>query len=254
MAIEVRHKFQSMKPDSPDNSLIRPSNWNDNHDITMAGSRLFGRSSSTAGPVEEIELGDGLEFASGALALSQNVIPIGTVVDYAGTTPPPGWAFCAGQAVSRSTFAALFEVIGTTFGVGNGSTTFNLPDARGRVVAGRDGMVGSSSRLSTIDGGTLGAVGGSQEHTLTTNQIPSHSHTGTTNTTGNHNHSVPAGSTTPFGSPTHPGAVRAGNSNVTSSTAGNHSHTLNINNTGGGRAHNNLQPTLVLNKIIRTGV
>lgn len=104
-------------------------------------------------------------------------IPAGTMIDYAGGTPPAGWLECAGQAVSRSTYAALFLAIGTTHGVGDGSTTFNVPDARGRVVFGKDNMNGSAAnRLTTsgggVDGATLGAVGGAETRTLTTAQIP----------------------------------------------------------------------------------
>lgn len=67
MAIEVKHKFQSQKPDSPDASLIRPSNWNDTHDITLAGSRLVGRAATSAGVAQEISLGAGLEFDGATL-------------------------------------------------------------------------------------------------------------------------------------------------------------------------------------------
>src|SRR5260370_42412322 len=87
-----------------------------------------------------------------------------------------------GRAVSRSTYSTLFGVISTTFGVGDGSTTFNVPDLRGRVVAGKDNMGGSAaSRLTSTtmspDGITLGATGGEQTHTLVTSEMPSHTHT-----------------------------------------------------------------------------
>src|SRR5258706_233373 len=68
--------------------------------------------------------------------------PTGTVIAYAGATQPGGWLFCNHVPVSRSTYAALFAVIGTTYGVGDGSMTFNVPDLRGRVAAGLDNLGG----------------------------------------------------------------------------------------------------------------
>lgn len=164
-------------------------------------------------------------LVSDILALST---PSGTVIDYAGATEPSGWLFCYGQAVSRATYAALFAVISTTYGSGDGSTTFNLPDLRGRVVAGRDNMGGAAaSRLTstvmTADGNTLGATGGTQTHTLTEAQMPAHTHSS----------GMVAGSiiTTPSG-----GSYTTGNTG----------------STGGGQAHLNTQPTMILNKIIKT--
>lgn len=161
---------------------------------------------------------------------SMGGLPIGTVLDFAGTTAPDGALLCFGQAVSRTTYAALFAVISTTFGAGDGTTTFNLPDARGRVCAGKDDMGGSAaSRLTSggsgVNGSTLGAVGGAQTHTLTEAQMPAHTHG-----TGGDTLTVSAGAQ----------AVRYGNSLTTYATS----------STGGGAAHNNTQPTIVLNKII----
>src|SRR5690606_12877743 len=90
-------------------------------------------------------------------------VPIGTVADFAGTSAPAGWLLCYGQAVSRTTYAALFAVLGTTYGAGNGSSTFNLPDCRGRVVAGKDNMGGASANRLTgqsggLNGDNLGAT------------------------------------------------------------------------------------------------
>lgn len=90
-------------------------------------------------------------------------IPIGAVVPYAGSTAPTGWLLCYGQAVSRSTYATLFGIISTTYGTGDGSTTFNVPDLRGRVVAGLDNMGGSDAgRLDWAN--TLGTAGGVQNN------------------------------------------------------------------------------------------
>ena len=105
-----------------------------------------------------------------ALVSAVGAVPAGVVVPFAGATSPSGWLLCHGQAVSRTDYGALFTAIGTTYGTGDGSTTFNLPDLRGRVVAGLDNMGGSAaSRLTstTITGGgdNLGEVGGAQTHT-----------------------------------------------------------------------------------------
>lgn len=84
--------------------------------------------------------------------------PVGTYIQHAGATAPTGFLACDAAAVSRSTYADLFAVIGTTYGVGNGTTTFNLPDARGLVMVGA-GSNGTLTRAdaSAYNGGTVGA-------------------------------------------------------------------------------------------------
>ena len=101
------------------------------------------------------------------MPLYNPVLPAGTVVPFAGTAEPNGYLFCYGQAVSRTGYAALFAALGTTYGSGDGTTTFNLPDLRGRVIAGQDDMGGSSANRLTnqtggLDGDTLGATGGAE--------------------------------------------------------------------------------------------
>jgi microcystin-dependent protein len=101
-------------------------------------------------------------------------IPIGGGMDYWGATvPSSNFAFPIGQAISRTTYAALFAIIGTTYGIGDGSTTFNLPDKTGRVSAMKEA---TATRLTTaaggVDGGTMGAAAGLQTRTLAANQIP----------------------------------------------------------------------------------
>ena len=157
--------------------------------------------------------------------------PIGTVADYAGASAPDGWLFCYGQAISRTTYADLFAILSTTYGVGDGSTTFNVPDLRGRVTAGQDDMGGTSANRLTgasggVDGDVLGGSGGLETHTLTTAQLASHSH------------GVPgfAGS----------GGV-VGAQTIGTTSANNFQTSTN----GSGSAHNNVQPTFILNKIIR---
>lgn len=90
---------------------------------------------------------------AGLIKKSTPTETVGTIKQFAGTSAPSGWAMCDGTAVSRSTFAALFAVIGTTYGEGDGSTTFNLPDFRGAAPAGAGTSVGYTQN-ETI---TLGA-------------------------------------------------------------------------------------------------
>ena len=100
--------------------------------------------------------------------IANTLIPVGSTVPYAGLNAPTKWLLCEGQAVSRSTYSQLFTVLGTRFGAGNGSTTFNLPDLRSRVPVGKDGY--------DTPYAAVGNTGGAKEHTLTVNEIPAHSH------------------------------------------------------------------------------
>lgn len=95
-----------------------------------------------------------VQDAVGALV----TIPSGMLAPFAGTTAPSGWFLCYGQAVSRTTYAALFTAIGTVYGIGDGSTTFNLPDLRGRTVAGQDDMGGTAASRLTGDNGASTAT------------------------------------------------------------------------------------------------
>lgn len=94
-------------------------------------------------------------------------VPIGAQMSFAGATAPNGWLLCYGQAVSRTTYALLFAIIGVAYGIGDGSSTFNLPDKRGRVSVGQDNMGGAAANrvtaaVSGLDGTILGNSGGSQ--------------------------------------------------------------------------------------------
>lgn len=176
-------------------------------------------------------------------------MPSGAVMPYAGSTEPSGWLFCYGQPVSRTTYAALFAVLSTTYGVGDGSTTFNLPDLRGRVVAGKDDMGGTSANRLTgltggVDGDVLGGTGGAETHTLTEAQMPSHTHFVARNSSG-----------TSALSSTNSLNDTANRSDLFSYelSGSTGSVTLGLSSAAGsGSAHNNVQPTIILNYIIKT--
>lgn len=180
-------------------------------------------------------------------------VPAGTVIDFAGTAAPTGWLVCAGQILSRADYADLFAAIGTTYGAPSGST-FSLPDCRGRVVAGRDIDAGGfADRLTNPNSRNVGASGGSQSVTLTTGQMASHTHTvsGTTNSSGAHTHTVNAMSPSQGETGFNFGGAAA--QTLTTSSAGAHTHTLSgtADAAGGGEAHPNVQPTIVMTKLIK---
>jgi microcystin-dependent protein len=187
-------------------------------------------------------------------------VPIGGVIDYFGTsTPNSNFVFPFGQAISRTTYSALFTLFGTTFGTGDGSTTFNILDLRGRVVAGADNMGGSAaSRIGsvvtdsgTIVGATLGSVGGSSTHALTTAELAVHSHANTLTDLG-HTHS---GVYVSSGFAANTGVTGASSPNYgTGGTSGsNNSTPMSITNAnaGSGNAHAIIQPTMIGNKLLR---
>jgi len=93
---------------------------------------------------------------------------VGIILPFPKSTPPTGWLYCNAAAISRTTYAALYAVIGTTFGVGDGSTTFNLPDLRAATVMGYT--------VVDADYNAIGKVGGEKTHTLTTAELASHAH------------------------------------------------------------------------------
>ena len=204
-------------------------------------------------------------------------VPTGTVVAFAGTSAPAGWLLCDGNnTYSRTVYSALFAVIGTLYSAGNGSTTFGVPDLRGRAGIGAGTGAGLSPRslASTVGTETVG---------LSTSEMPSHSHTATD---GGHSHSTTVGFMSANQSHVHagwhendtlyitgiysgspPGAVRnaygtaQGINKNTQAANVDHTHSVTVNtgyssvtigSAGSGTAHNNMQPSIALNYIIKT--
>lgn len=166
-------------------------------------------------------------------AVNQAKTPSGAIFAFPTSTPPTGYLACDGQAVSRTTYSDLFTLIGTMYGAGDGSTTFNLPDYNGQFLRGFDNGAGidpdATSRTDRGDGTTGDAVGTKQA-----NETQAHNHTvnppaTNSNTTGAHAHTVnpPATNTSTAGAHTHSVDPPATNTN----TAGNHNHSVDPPNT-----------------------
>lgn len=179
--------------------------------------------------------------------VDQVAAPIGAVVGWPGVALPTGWTWCLGQVLSQTTYAALFAVCGTRFNTGGeGTGNFRLPNAGGRALVGYDGS-----------GWAMGATGGEVSHTLTYGEMPAHAH-GVNDPT--HGHGV---NQTPHA---HGGGVNSGGTGVGGFGTGQTGNTgpananisiaaaatgISLQNAGGGAAHNNMPPYLVLGWIIR---
>jgi microcystin-dependent protein len=240
-------------------------------DPTIPGSRSLGSGAGQAAPGNSTSL-----FMPGDLKMS------------AAVNPSPGWLLCDGSAVSRSTFAALWAAIGSSFGVGDGSTTFNLPDYRGRTIVGAGAGGGLTNRA-------MGAKGGEENHLLVPVEsgVNSNGSTGTVSSDHSHSFSVTTGTDSPDHAHGDSGHVHSvfGRTDINQGTSGNwaavtswggatttgaasaaiggatarHAHSVN-GSTGGisanhnhaltGRnadaAHNNMQPYTVANVFIKT--
>jgi len=181
---------------------------------------------------------------------------------YAASTAPGGWLICDGSAISRTTYAALFALIGSQYGNGDGVNTFNLPNMKGRMI------VGYNSSDTNFD--ALGETGGSKTATLTTNELPAHTHTGTTSTDGSHNHtyndayfaeysagggiygtSAATDTDNAFRWRTAAGGYSSSPQDINTSTNGSHNHTFTTASTGSGNAFVIMNPYITLNYIIK---
>lgn len=245
-------------------------------------------------------------------------VPAGTILDYGGSVAPYGFHLCYGQAVSRTTYARLFGVIGTSFGVGDGSSTFNLPDVRGRVRLGKDDLGGTAANIAQVttdltttasstsasvasatglcvgmiivnanvntgtyitaisgttitlssaatgsatatarfslfsDAQTVGAVGGAITNTLAIPQMPAHDHGGNTGAGTPHSHTLnDVDNTITISAGATPDILRTSAAADALTTNTESAHTHPITSQGGGQPHANLQPSLVVNSIIK---
>ena len=186
--------------------------------------------------------------------LSTYLPPSGLIQMYGGNAPPAGYLFCDGTAYSRSTYSGLYNIIGNTYGNGDGVSTFNVPDLRSRVALGSGTGTGLSTRI-------IGSSGGEETHTLSITEIPSHTHTdsGHTHTDAGHAH-TPGGAQYFLETSNAAGTGFAGASGLTYTISGGtgtaqaaiQTASANIQSTGGGGAHNNMQPWLAVNYIIKT--
>lgn len=180
-------------------------------------------------------------------------IPVGSVMMFAGSTIPSGWFLCYGQSLSTTTYATLFAIISTQFGSGAG--TFKVPDLRGYVPAGVDNMGGVAAGRLTNAGflnsaNTLGNVGGLETETLTVPQLPAHRHGINLTGVGAHSHGITIYQDTITAGSGGSAAIRSPTGGTTDSA------TINITGqvtdyVGSDSAHPNVQPTFLLNFIIK---
>ena len=218
--------------------------FNTQADSTLSGSKIQAGSL----PANTIAVGSlpGTAITTGTLpstALVNNSItslqltPViqiqpGMMMDWApGGAAPPGWLLSSGQAISRATYALLFLAIGTTYGAGDGVTTFNLPDTRGVAIFGIDPTSISPTNGKIINNAPLlGSGGGSETVTLDITQIPSHTHTYNKATVNTY-------------------SATSGASSLVNVDTGQQT-----GSSGGGLSHNNMPPYLLIPKIIYAGV
>lgn len=192
------------------------------------------------------------------------VLPAGIMQMFAGSTAPTGWLICDGSTVSRRIYSDLFKVIGTTYGSGDSNTTFTLPDMRGRVPMGVGQGVGLTNR-------TLASTTGAESVAISTTELPSHNHTASDS---GHSHTASSGNDSP--DHTHgiqyvgssgagyglydTGSGRSSGYLYSQGATARHTHAITVNtgyssisvgNTGSGSAHNNMQPSIAINFIIK---
>jgi len=179
-------------------------------------------------------------ISGGTITNTNGGVPAGAMFDFAGTAAPTGYLLCDGSAVSRATYAALFAAISTTWGVGDGVTTFNVPDFRRRAA------VGSGGSGSATLGNAVGNTGGEENHVLVTAELAAHTHS---LTDPGHVHTAfsVGSSTTGFASTGSAGTSGGGSVGISTATTG-----ITAANTGSDTGHNTMQPSAVVLKIIKT--
>lgn len=284
MTISVKHAFTSAKADGADATLIRPSNWNAEHTLTLATDNLLGRSTAGTGAVEEVPctaFGRSIIAASDFAALQAvfGGFSTGDIKPTLKTTADSGWVLCndgtIGKASSGATYAAadaqaLYELIYTNVAdayaavsggrTGNATNDFNagktlaLTKMLGRALAAAGAGSGLTSRA-------LGQTAGAETHTLSTAELASHNHysVGTTSSGGAHTHVV--GDTGQHFNTGYDGAAEgpstyggaSGSRSLSTDSAGAHTHSWDAwsSSAGSNSAHNNMQPTTFVNFMIK---
>ena len=210
---------------------------------TADGQTLMDITDTTANPGDVTE-GAVFYRANGERSVgTANANTIGEIRMWTSATAPDKWLICNGTTISRTTYADLFAVLGSTYGGGDGSTTFAIPNFLGRspLGAGESTATGHTAH-------TLGDSGGEEKHTLSSGELAAHAHTfskATATTSGKYKKNAQSGSNT-----------NRVDGDGTSSTTGPYTTTLSLtlNNTGSNTAHNTLHPYINVNFIIYTGV
>lgn len=227
---------------------------------TVDDQGVTGRLLDSVHGVDTASIQDGsVTLAKLAASLIAILIPPGTVRAFAGTVPPNGWLICDGSPISRTTYSALFTAIGTLWGGGDGTLTFNLPDLRGRSLLGYVNSAGSG--LTTR---AFAARGGEEAHVLTVAELavhthvvsdPTHSHTPIDN---GHSHQYGGGLQTPFAA--QPGTTGIWRNDANQNTTTNPANItiqaratgVTNQNTGSNTAHNTMHPFAVVLLVIKT--
>lgn len=189
-------------------------------------------------------------------------VPVAACLPYSGAVEPTGFILADGVDRSRTALPDLharYQVDGYIYGIGDGATTFGVPDYRGRVPVGKDDMGGNDAARMTTgpnrpDGDTLGAAGGLETNLLLIVHMPQHAHTGSAASAGSHTHvispSVVSDNNTP--GTDGPGSADDGTDVSVTQSAGSHTHALSIDNNGSDTPHDNVQPSIIQNYIIKT--
>lgn len=241
----------------------------DGTDCTQ-GTVPFNASTGSIGVTGDVAVGGNLAVTGTVTGSAFFFMPPGVVLEYAGASAPTGYLACDGTAVSRATYAALFAAIGTSYGAGDGSTTFNVPDRRDKTGVG----AGSSYVRGATGGSTTTGAAGSHSHggttgstVLNTTQIPAHTHTASTGGAGSHAHTFAINvGTTSIGGANAGSAFGGTYSSLDPyiSTAPNHTHSVTVDNAGGGLGHDHtistqadhthtaMVPYVAFNYIIKT--
>lgn len=280
MTISLKHAFTSAKGDPGDTTLVRPSNWNAEHTLTLATDKLLGRSTAGTGAAEEIPCTSAGRsvLAAADIAAIQALLGItdafttGDVKFTLKTTADSGWvmmndgsignasssATTRADADTESLFTLLWDNVSNTYAAVSGgrggsaaadfaaNKRINLTKTLGRALAAAGAGSGLSNRA-------LGETLGEEEHLLDWTEMPDHNHSGTTgDQSADHTHQYDRGGTSGLSASAGGGTPLSTNVNTTSGGAsGGHTHDFTTNGAGDDAPHNNMQPTAFLNVMVK---